>query len=95
VGFAAETEDLLAHAREKLQAKGVDLLVANDVTAAGSGFGSDTNRVFILDRDGSAEELPLLPKRDVAHLILDRILTLQTGRRSPKTASRVRTNRKE
>jgi phosphopantothenoylcysteine decarboxylase/phosphopantothenate--cysteine ligase len=48
VGFAAETEDLLAHAREKLQAKDVDLLVANDVTAAGSGFGSDTNRVVLL-----------------------------------------------
>jgi phosphopantothenoylcysteine decarboxylase/phosphopantothenate--cysteine ligase len=87
VGFAAETEDLLAHAREKLQAKDVDLLVANDVTAAGSGFGSDTNRVFILDRDGSAEELPLLPKREVADRILDRVLTLQTGRRSTKTAS--------
>ncbi|MBL8070893.1 MAG: bifunctional phosphopantothenoylcysteine decarboxylase/phosphopantothenate--cysteine ligase CoaBC [Nitrospira sp.] len=95
VGFAAETEDLLAHAREKLQAKGVDLLVANDVTAAGSGFGSDTNRVFILDRDGSAEELPLLPKRAVADRILDRILELPNGRRSPKTPSRARTHRKE
>lgn len=81
VGFAAETEDLLAHAREKLHAKHVDLLVANDVSAAGSGFGSDTNRVVLLASDGEAEELPLLPKRDVAGRILDRILTLQTGRR--------------
>ncbi|MDR4476750.1 MAG: bifunctional phosphopantothenoylcysteine decarboxylase/phosphopantothenate--cysteine ligase CoaBC [Nitrospira sp.] len=81
VGFAAETEDLLAHAREKLHAKHVDLLVANDVSAAGSGFGSDTNRVVLLASDGEAEELPLLPKRDVADRILDRILTLQTGRR--------------
>ncbi|HAP39428.1 MAG TPA: bifunctional phosphopantothenoylcysteine decarboxylase/phosphopantothenate--cysteine ligase CoaBC, partial [Nitrospira sp.] len=81
VGFAAETEDLLAHAREKLHTKHVDLLVANDVSAAGSGFGSDTNRVVLLASDGEAEELPLLPKRDVADRILDRILTLQTGRR--------------
>ncbi|ULA68258.1 MAG: hypothetical protein LZF62_340008 [Nitrospira sp.] len=80
VGFAAETEDLLAHAREKLHAKGVDLLVANDVTAAGSGFGSDTNRVVLLTRKGAPEELPLLPKREVADRILDRILTVQTGR---------------
>ncbi len=95
VGFAAETEDLLAHAREKLQAKDVDLLVANDVTAAGSGFGSDTNRVFILDRDGRAEELPLLPKREVADRILDRVLTLPTGRRSTKPAAGTGTHRKE
>lgn len=80
VGFAAETEDLLAHAREKLHAKGVDLLVANDVTAAGSGFGSDTNRVVLLTRKGAPEEIPLLPKREVADRILDRILTVQTGR---------------
>ena len=80
VGFAAETEDLLAHAKEKLHAKGVDLLVANDVTAAGSGFGSDTNRVVLLTREGAPEELPLLPKREVADCILDRILTVQTGR---------------
>jgi phosphopantothenoylcysteine decarboxylase/phosphopantothenate--cysteine ligase len=77
VGFAAETEDLLAHAQEKLHAKGVDLLVANDVTAAGSGFGSDTNRVILLDRKGPPEELPLLSKRDLADRILDRMLTLQ------------------
>ncbi len=95
VGFAAETEDLLAHAREKLQAKGVDLLVANDVTAAGSGFGSDTNRVVLLNRDGDVTELPLLPKRDVADHILDRILALQTGRRSQTTRPRTRTPRKE
>lgn len=95
VGFAAETEDLLAHAREKLQAKGVDLLVANDVTAAGSGFGSDTNRVVLLNRDGDVTELPLLPKRAVADHILDRILALQTGRRSQTTRPRTRTPRKE
>ncbi len=88
VGFAAETEDLLAHAREKLHAKGVDLLVANDVTATGSEFGSDTNRVWLLTRDDDPEELPLLPKRDVADRILDRVLTLPAGRRSTKPAGR-------
>lgn len=93
VGFAAETEDLLAHAREKLHAKGVDLLVANDVTAVGSGFGSDSNRVILLDRNGQTEELPLLSKRDVADRILDRMLTLQVVRQSGKKPSR--TNRKE
>ena len=80
VGFAAETDDLLAHAKEKLHAKGLDLLVANDVTAPGSGFGSDTNRVWLLAREADPEELPLLSKRDVADRILDRILTVQTGR---------------
>lgn len=86
IGFAAETEDLLAHAREKLHAKHVDLLVANDVSAPGSGFGSDTNRVVLLTAEGEAEELPLLPKRDVADRILDRILTVSTGRRTTKAA---------
>ena len=95
VGFAAETQDLLAHAREKLQAKGVDLLVANDVTAVGSGFGADTNHVFILDRDGNAEELPLLPKRDVANRILDRVLVTQTSCRSAKKTSHERSSQKE
>jgi phosphopantothenoylcysteine decarboxylase/phosphopantothenate--cysteine ligase len=72
VGFAAETGSL-ARAPEKLRAKGVDLLVANDVSEAGSGFGTDTNRVTILDRGGAAEELPLLTKREVADRILDRV----------------------
>lgn len=90
VGFAAETEDLLAHAKEKLHAKHVDLLVANDVSAAGSGFGSDTNRVVLLAADGESEELPLLPKRDVADRILDRILTVPTTRRTTKPAGRSR-----
>ena len=61
VGFAAETEDLLAHAQEKLHAKGVDLLVANDVTAAGAGFGSDTNRVTLLNRHGGSRSCRCYP----------------------------------
>ena len=72
VGFAAETGSL-DRAAAKLQAKGVDLLVANDVSEPGSGFGTETNRVSILDRGGAREDLPLLPKREVADRILDRV----------------------
>jgi phosphopantothenoylcysteine decarboxylase/phosphopantothenate--cysteine ligase len=72
VGFAAETGSL-DRAAEKLRSKGVDLLVANDVAEPGSGFGTDTNRVAILDAGGSREDLPLLSKREVADRILDRI----------------------
>lgn len=72
VGFAAETNDLLANAQQKLVRKGLDLIVANDVSAPGSGFGTETNQVIILDRSGS-EPLPLLPKRAVADHVLDRI----------------------
>jgi phosphopantothenoylcysteine decarboxylase/phosphopantothenate--cysteine ligase len=72
VGFAAETGSL-ERATEKLRRKGVDLLVANDVTEPGSGFGTDTNRVVILDAGGGTEELPLLSKRAVADRLLDRV----------------------
>jgi phosphopantothenoylcysteine decarboxylase/phosphopantothenate--cysteine ligase len=72
VGFAAETGDL-DRAPAKLAAKGVDLLVANDVAEPGSGFGTDTNKVTLLDRSGGVEELPLLSKREVADRILDRV----------------------
>ena len=72
VGFAAETGGL-DRAAEKLRAKGVDLLVANDVSEEGSGFGTETNRVTILDRGGAVDELPLLTKREVADRILDRV----------------------
>jgi phosphopantothenoylcysteine decarboxylase/phosphopantothenate--cysteine ligase len=72
VGFAAETGSL-DRAAEKLRAKGVDLLVANDVAEPGSGFGTETNRVTIFAADGPPDELPLLSKREVAGLLLDRI----------------------
>jgi phosphopantothenoylcysteine decarboxylase/phosphopantothenate--cysteine ligase len=75
VGFAAETDDLLANAQSKLVRKGLDLIVANDVSSPGSGFGTDTNAVVLIDRFG-AEPLPLLPKRDVADLVLDRVVRL-------------------
>ena len=70
VGFAAETEDLLANARAKLQAKNLDLIVANDVTAEGAGFDADTNIVTLLWPDGRAESLPQMTKRDAARRIL-------------------------
>jgi phosphopantothenoylcysteine decarboxylase / phosphopantothenate---cysteine ligase len=95
VGFAAETEDLLVHAQKKLHAKGIDMLVANNVTGAGSGFGSDTNRVILLDRAGRTEQLPLLPKRTVADRILDRMLKLGTDPQVPAKPSRRRTSPKE
>ncbi len=71
VGFAAETEDLVANAKAKLVEKRLDLIVANDVTAPDSGFGADTNRVTLLDRRGRVEALPLLPKTEVAERVLD------------------------
>jgi phosphopantothenoylcysteine decarboxylase/phosphopantothenate--cysteine ligase len=76
VGFAAETQELLAHARGKIASKGLDLIVANDVTAEGAGFAHDTNRVTIIGRDGTAQELPLMAKYDVALAILDRVIPL-------------------
>jgi phosphopantothenoylcysteine decarboxylase/phosphopantothenate--cysteine ligase len=72
VGFAAETGSL-GRAPEKLRRKGVDLLVANDVSEAGSGFGTDTNRVTILAPKTAAQALPLLSKRAAADVILDRV----------------------
>jgi phosphopantothenoylcysteine decarboxylase/phosphopantothenate--cysteine ligase len=80
VAFALETNDVLANGRAKLEAKSLDLLVANDATEAGAGFGVDTNRVTILARDGSQEELPLMPKSEVADAILDRVARLLNGR---------------
>jgi phosphopantothenoylcysteine decarboxylase/phosphopantothenate--cysteine ligase len=59
--------------KAKARKKGVDLMVYNDVTEPGSGFGTDTNRVVLIDRDAQTEELPLLSKRDVAERIMDRV----------------------
>jgi len=71
VGFAAETDDLLVHAKEKLASKNLDLVVANDVTKPGAGFGSDENAALLIDRHGQVIELPLKSKRELAHDILD------------------------
>ena len=80
VGFAAETGDLVRHAERKLKEKHLDLIVANDVSKEGAGFSHDTNVVVILDQDGGIEELPLLPKRQVARRILDRVVRLRQRR---------------
>ena len=76
IAFAAETENLLANAKAKLDSKRAQLIVANDVTAADAGFGVDTNRVTLLDPDGGVEELPLMSKYDVAVRVLDRLAAL-------------------
>lgn len=74
--FAAETENLLKNAAEKLERKNADMAVANDVTMEGAGFGVDTNIATLLYSDGRVESLPLMEKRALAHCILDGILTL-------------------
>ncbi len=76
VGFAAESSNLVENARAKLKQKGVDFIVANDITASDSGFGTDTNRVTIIDREGKVDSLPLLAKREVADKVLDRVVEL-------------------
>jgi phosphopantothenoylcysteine decarboxylase/phosphopantothenate--cysteine ligase len=73
VGFAAETSDVAAHAAEKLAAKQLDLLVANDVAAPGVGFEHDTNEVLILFPDGQQTHVPLSDKRSVARAVLDAV----------------------
>ncbi|MGH2627925.1 MAG: bifunctional phosphopantothenoylcysteine decarboxylase/phosphopantothenate--cysteine ligase CoaBC, partial [Anaerolineales bacterium] len=74
VGFAAESRDLIANARAKLEGRGLSLIVANDITAPGAGFGLDTNRVSLLDGSGSPEELPLMTKADVAEEVVERAM---------------------
>ncbi len=76
VGFAAETERVLEHAREKLREKNLDIVVANDITAPGAGPEVETNIVTLLYRDGKSERLPCLPKREVAREILLRVARL-------------------
>ncbi len=76
VGFAAESENLVSNARDKVQRKGLDLIVANDITDPEAGFGVDTNKVTLIGRDLEVEELPLLTKYDVSLRILDRVRDL-------------------
>jgi phosphopantothenoylcysteine decarboxylase/phosphopantothenate--cysteine ligase len=77
VGFAAETNDVAANARAKLERKGIDLLVANDVSQQGIGFEAEDNEVLLLDRWGGARPLPRMPKADVADAILSHVLALR------------------
>src|SRR5207237_2562998 len=79
VGFAAETERLLEEGRRKLREKDLDLLVANDVSG-GAVFGADSNHVYVIDRDGRAEEIGPAPKEHVADRILDALVPLLQGR---------------
>ncbi|MEK7281216.1 MAG: bifunctional phosphopantothenoylcysteine decarboxylase/phosphopantothenate--cysteine ligase CoaBC, partial [Chloroflexota bacterium] len=76
VGFAAETEDLIKNATKKLKEKNLVLVAANDVTQPKSGFAVDTNRVTLINASGKIEELPLMTKLEVAHIIYDRIVPL-------------------
>jgi len=76
VGFAAESINLIENAARKLRQKELDLIVANDITASDSGFGVDNNRVTIIDKAGTTDSLTLLPKREVADRILDKVAKL-------------------
>ncbi len=76
VGFAAESRDLEANASAKLKAKDLSLIVANDITAPGAGFGVDTNRVTLIGSDGSVQALPVMSKAEVAEVVIDRVVQL-------------------
>lgn len=81
VGFAVETENLIENAQVKMVDKNMDLIVANDVTQVGAGFGYDTNIIRILDRDGGQQELPMMDKMEAADRILDRIRDIIIARK--------------
>ncbi|MFN8026307.1 MAG: bifunctional phosphopantothenoylcysteine decarboxylase/phosphopantothenate--cysteine ligase CoaBC [Acidimicrobiia bacterium] len=82
VGFAAETDDLLANATDKLRSKRLDLIVGNDISQPDAGFEVDTNRAVILDAEGGTQQLPLQSKSDLAGVILDRVVALLRQKRS-------------
>ncbi len=89
VGFAAESEDLVKNATVKLKRKSLHLIVANNITEAQSGFGTDTNKVTLIDSQGKIEALPLLPKSEVAHKVLDKVVALlSASRTNPGKAGR-------
>ncbi|HVF32807.1 MAG TPA: bifunctional phosphopantothenoylcysteine decarboxylase/phosphopantothenate--cysteine ligase CoaBC [Acidimicrobiales bacterium] len=85
VGFAAETGDLREHAMGKVRRKNLDLIVANDVSAAGVGFEHDTNSVLLLSADGWEQDVPLSDKREVARTVLDRVVTLRSTTNPKRT----------
>jgi phosphopantothenoylcysteine decarboxylase/phosphopantothenate--cysteine ligase len=81
IGFAAETENVLANAREKLVRKNLDAVIANDVTREGAGFDVLTNEVIVISRDKDTPiHVPLMPKTNVANIILDEIVRLRVAR---------------
>jgi phosphopantothenoylcysteine decarboxylase/phosphopantothenate--cysteine ligase len=77
VGFAAETENIEANALKKMKEKRLDLIVANDISAKEAGFGSNKNRARLINSKGTASELSLMPKIDMAEKILDEILKIK------------------
>ena len=80
VGFAAETQNLITNAQNKLKRKNADLIVANDVSQKGAGFGEDTNIAHLIYGKDGIDELPLMPKSQLAQKILDKIYDLKTNR---------------
>jgi len=88
IGFAAETEDLEANARAKLKRKGLDLIVANDVSREGAGFEADTNIVTLIGSDGRLQSYPQMSKDAVADLILDRIAAIRAAAPKPGRADK-------
>ena len=80
VGFAAETDDVIANAGKKLKEKNLDMIVANDVSVEGSGFEGDTNIATILDRSGNVQTLPMMTKDELADRIFDHLHALKSAR---------------
>ena len=79
IGFAAETNDLLEYARSKMEKKGLDMVVANDITNEGAGLNTDTKIATVLKKDGSLKEIPLITKREMADRVLDEIIKLRAA----------------
>ena len=77
VGFAAESRDVLSYARDKLSRKNLDMIVANDISQANTGFASTTNAVTLIGRDGAEESIALAPKREIADRIIDKVQSLR------------------
>lgn len=85
VGFAAETDDLVAHAQKKLKEKNLDLIVVNDITQPGAGFASDTNQVKILSSCGEVKDLPMTTKEQTSREILDQVVALLKKKKESRT----------
>jgi phosphopantothenoylcysteine decarboxylase/phosphopantothenate--cysteine ligase len=88
VGFAAETDHVLEHARKKLREKNLDLIVANDVSREGAGFGGETNAAVLIDRDGGEVDVPRGSKRVLADAVWDRVIAIRKGVAAPSATAR-------
>jgi phosphopantothenoylcysteine decarboxylase / phosphopantothenate---cysteine ligase len=86
IGFAAESRDLIANARRKLEKKHLDLIVANEIAGENAVFGADTNKVTLIGRDNRPEDIPMLSKREVAERILDRVVRILAAEKKKTTA---------